>query len=188
MKKISIIVLIVILLTGGCVGRMTNNPERAEGEAQFTPDYDRTWTFDKESFKGDEALFRYSFKTSRVSVYCDVNNGLQEPKIIGVTDAGAIEKLAGYLDTASWEKATPDKQYKGMCYYYLDFHNGTVVGLYQNVSYGTIGDRIETRDFKGNKFLAITNSQVDYYMPESALAYVKQLTENAGKRKNCILE
>ncbi|SEL85949.1 hypothetical protein SAMN04487770_11943 [Butyrivibrio sp. ob235] len=68
----------------------------------------------------------------------DLNEEGYEPLI--VTDEKTIQKLVQYIsDDSKIEKVKPDELYEGMNSIFVDFGNGIVVSMYDDLNYGNIG-------------------------------------------------
>ena len=68
----------------------------------------------------------------------DISEEGYEPLII--TDEKTIQKLVKYIsDDSKIKEVNPDEQYEGMNSIFVDFGNGIIVSMYDDLNYGNIG-------------------------------------------------
>lgn len=71
----------------------------------------------------------------------DLNEEGNEPLII--TDEKTIQKLVEFIsDDSKIKEVNPDEQYEGMNSIFVDFGNGTIVSMYDDLNYGNIGSEM----------------------------------------------
>ena len=73
-----------------------------------------------------------------VKIYCGYLDGDLESLVI--TDKKTIQELVEYIsDDSQIKEVNPEEQYEGMNSIFVDFGNGTIVSMYDDLNYGNIG-------------------------------------------------
>lgn len=115
----------------------------------------------------------FRFETDRITfVYYDDTepNWRGELKEIEITDPDIIETMTAMFSQYSFTRPAPDNDMDTLCSMWLDFHTGTVIGLTDNLSCGTIGEEI-------------TENMAAIQMPVRFQAYFSQLIKNGRQMK-----
>ena len=115
-KRMSFMVLAVMLLlcVQGCSGK---NGEKTNNEST-----------------GGEGI-------ESVKIYSGYLDGDLESLVI--TDEKTIQELVEYIsDDSKIQEVNSDEQYEGMNSIFVDFGNGTVVSMYDDLNYGNIGSEM----------------------------------------------
>ncbi len=78
----------------------------------------------------------YSFSTDKITIVFG-----SDKKKIEITDKATIEEITDLCKEDSFK--TVKNGYDGLCEIWLDFNNGTIIGMYDDMDYGYIGNAME---------------------------------------------
>lgn len=119
----------------------------------------------------------YSLKTDKITIW--VNYEPTPFKSFDITDSKEIKAITDAVDFSSWVRPEGGIGYDGLNYYCLDFHNGTVIGMYRGEAYGNAGrvNDYSEKIYNTTRFPFYDCDEYTkpYYFPEKFLNVVKEL-------------
>lgn len=90
-------------------------------------------------FKNEISVSNDQLSTNKITIYY----GFTNQKKLDVTEEEKIKEIAEACKSGKFIKVPSDGHLNGMCNIWLDFNNGTVIGMYEYEDYGYIGNQIE---------------------------------------------
>lgn len=164
-RQIGWTLLLALLLLAACTGPSADTSGTPDTDPASAPPTELSGTSSTEplsSTSGTEA------PEAPVTVTLYQQNA--EPHKISITDAATIETLWTALQPSAL--TVSEAQYRGVAVYYLDFHNGYAVGLYQDLPYAYQGGSVSEN---GGLYILENSDQVGYTTGDQVLSLVKEL-------------
>jgi len=103
-----------------------------------------------------------SFATDEITIY---HGSLEKEKSFNITEQETIDYIKNICENFQFKKVLKEDMLEGMCTIFIDFNNGTVIGMYTSEDYGNIEKRKKT-----------VGTAV--YLPPNFNAYISELIEN----------
>ena len=103
------------------------------------------------------------FNTDKITIHYDVPS--PDEKFFEITDENVIKEITSICSNGTFKRVPRSELLEGLCTIFIDFNNGTVVGLYDDIDYGYIGKEIDI----------IGGGAV--YLPKGLNAYINKLIE-----------
>lgn len=116
----------------------------------------------------------FDLETDHVTIYYEQDESFSS---VEITDAEQVEKLVDAVDWCTWESVSLENQYSATPYFYIDFHNGTVISLLNDIAYGSVGRDITIeKDDDGTIItVTVTEAQGPFTQNEELLQAVQQI-------------